>query len=82
MLQGEHSAILWTFIKLTFSIETFVLSTLDRFYCISFISLDDAHEMSSINFPKIKKDDTSLSSAVKVMIGYVWLIHNSFLGKG
>ena len=43
MLQGEHSAILSTFIKLPFSIKTFVLSILsgplrlvawDRFYCI------------------------------------------------
>ena len=39
MLQGEHSAILSTFIKLPFAIKSFVLSIFewtayDRFYCI------------------------------------------------
>ena len=31
----EHSAILLTFIKLPFVFKTFILSILDRFYCIS-----------------------------------------------
>ena len=40
MLQGEHSAILWTFIKLPLVIKIFVLSVFqwpffDRFYCRS-----------------------------------------------
>ena len=40
MPQREHSAILSTFIKLTFEIKIFILSifklaALDRFYCIS-----------------------------------------------
>ena len=29
MLQGEHSAILWTFIKLPFVVKIFVLSTFE-----------------------------------------------------
>ena len=34
MLQGEHSAIFSTFIKLPSAIKIFVLSILDRFHCI------------------------------------------------
>ena len=40
MLHGEHSAILWTFIKLPFSIKTFVLSILKwplKVFCTTFL---------------------------------------------
>ena len=39
MLQGEHSAILLTFIKLPFVIKIFVLSIFERPFCTGFTVL-------------------------------------------
>ena len=43
MLQGEHSAILLTFIKLPVFIKTFVLSTFDWPFCIGFTVFGVVH---------------------------------------
>ena len=62
MIQGEHSAILSTFIKLPFVIKVFVLSnfewplTLDRFYCSSlhFCTQDKISQMLRMpHYPSI-----------------------------
>ena len=39
MLQGEHSAILWTFIKLPFVIKIFVFSTVEVLFYTGFTVL-------------------------------------------
>ena len=45
MLQGEHSAIIWTFIKLPFVIKIFVLSIFERLFYTGFTAHIDRISM-------------------------------------
>ena len=79
MLQGEHSAILWTFIKLPFVIKIFVLSIFEWLLKIGFTVHHPEIFIKSLILQCKASIPCSKTRSENFIAGFLWL--SIFLGR-